>query len=133
MQYFFIMKKITETISDKTLKASHKSSLEPELVQFLSMEHCAISKDLLTTPLTTKISATFSKIKTSNQPSHDTFRNENWTNFSISLTKTRYYSIEHRFLVKLFFLCLLILWGISWCLFSVFFLTIVDCFCTRLN
>lgn len=60
MQYFFIMKKITETISDKTLKASHKSSLESELVQFLSMEHCAISKDLLTTPLTTKISVTFS-------------------------------------------------------------------------
>lgn len=63
MQYFFIMKKITETISDKTLKASHKSSLESELVQFLSMEHCTISKDLLTTPLTTKISATFSKSK----------------------------------------------------------------------
>lgn len=89
MQYFFIMKKITETLSDITLKASHKSSLEPELVLFLSMEHCAISKDLSTTPLTTNISATFSQIKTSNWPSHDMFRNKNRTNFSISLTQTR--------------------------------------------
>lgn len=130
-QYFSIMKIYNQKDPFRhNIKSFAKISLEPELVQFLSMEHCAISKDLLTTPLTTKISATFFRSKQvigllmiCSETRIGRIFQSPWHRLEITLLSTVFYSFQWNY----FFLCLLILCGISWCLFSVilFFLLLI--------